>query len=109
MTEFTDSSTFINTPASNIRKPLLWNDAVKRALDIIASALGLLLLAPVLALLALVIKRDSPGPVFYRGARMGRGDKPFFILEFRTMRLRCVGFPALRMMYNLFTLTLSPT
>ena len=86
MTELSDSNIFINTPISKIRKPLFWNDAVKRALDIVASALGLLFLAPVLALLALVIKRDSPGPVFYRGARMGRGDKPFLILKFRTMR-----------------------
>ena len=109
MADLINSNTMLTTPIPNIRSRLFWNDAVKRALDIIASALGLLLLAPVFALLALVIKRDSPGPVFYRWARMGRGDKPFFILEFCTMRLRCVGFPALRMMYNLFTLTLSPT
>jgi lipopolysaccharide/colanic/teichoic acid biosynthesis glycosyltransferase len=86
MTELTDANILIDTPISNIRSRLFWNDVIKRALDIIASALGLLFLAPVLALLALVIKRDSIGPVFYRGARMGRGDKPFLILKFRTMR-----------------------
>jgi lipopolysaccharide/colanic/teichoic acid biosynthesis glycosyltransferase len=61
---------------------------------------------PVFCLLSFLIKRDSPGPAFYRGPRMGKGDKPFLILEFRTMRLRCA---ALRMMYNHFTLILRLT
>ena len=59
---------------------------IKRTFDITASAAGMLLLAPVFFWIASIIRRDSPGPVFYRGARMGRGGKPFSILKFRTMR-----------------------
>jgi lipopolysaccharide/colanic/teichoic acid biosynthesis glycosyltransferase len=59
---------------------------LKRSFDIILSGLGLLALTPLFLLIALAIKRDSFGPVFYRGARVGRGGKPFGILKFRTMR-----------------------
>jgi lipopolysaccharide/colanic/teichoic acid biosynthesis glycosyltransferase len=62
-----------------------WGHAAKRAFDVLASALGLLLLSPVFALLAFFIKRESPGPVFYRGPRSGKDGKPFGILKFRTM------------------------
>ena len=58
---------------------------LKRSLDIFASALGLLLFSPVLIAVALWIKLDSPGPVFYRGRRAGRGGKPFGIFKFRSM------------------------
>ena len=60
--------------------------AAKRLMDIVASLLGLLLLAPCLAVIALLIKRDSPGPVFYRGPRAGKDGRIFQILKFRTMR-----------------------
>ena len=60
--------------------------AAKRALDILAAALGLLLLSPVFGLLSFLVKRDSPGPVFFRGARMGKEGRVFQILKFRTMR-----------------------
>ncbi len=50
------------------------------------SAVGLLLLAPFFAFIAWRIRRDSPGPVFYHGVRMGRQGKIFRILKFRTMR-----------------------
>jgi lipopolysaccharide/colanic/teichoic acid biosynthesis glycosyltransferase len=59
--------------------------ALKRLFDILAAALGLLLLAPLFALVAWLIKRDSPGPAFYRGPRLGQGGKEFGILKFRTM------------------------
>jgi lipopolysaccharide/colanic/teichoic acid biosynthesis glycosyltransferase len=57
----------------------------KRVFDIIVSSFVLLLLSPVFTLIALAIKRDSPGPVFYRGRRIGRNGKVFRILKFRTM------------------------
>jgi lipopolysaccharide/colanic/teichoic acid biosynthesis glycosyltransferase len=57
----------------------------KRGLDVIISATGLLLLSPVFLLLALAIKADSPGPVFYRGVRIGRYGRPFRIYKFRSM------------------------
>jgi exopolysaccharide biosynthesis polyprenyl glycosylphosphotransferase len=58
---------------------------VKRAMDVILSALGLLLLAPLFALVGLLIKLDSPGPVFFRQVRMGQGGRTFRIVKFRTM------------------------
>ena len=58
---------------------------MKRSFDLILSLLGLIILAPLLAALALLIKLDSPGPVFYRGVRAGRFGKPFRIFKFRTM------------------------
>lgn len=58
---------------------------LKRILDILVSVVGLVLTAPLLALLALIIKLDSPGPVFYRGWRVGRGGRLFRIFKFRSM------------------------
>jgi lipopolysaccharide/colanic/teichoic acid biosynthesis glycosyltransferase len=60
-------------------------DAAKRATDLVAAALGLLLLAPVLLAAALAVRFGSPGPVLYRGLRVGRYGRPFRILKFRTM------------------------
>ncbi len=54
-------------------------------MDVCASALGLVFLSPFFLVIAWMIKRESPGPVFYRGPRMGRKGKPFGILKFRTM------------------------
>ncbi|MCA0242455.1 MAG: sugar transferase [Proteobacteria bacterium] len=57
----------------------------KRLFDLAGAALALLLLAPLFALIALRIKLDSPGPVFFRQQRVGRGGRPFRIHKFRTM------------------------
>ena len=70
---------------SNLSLSFRLNDLIKRLIDVVFSALVLILLAPFLGLIAWAIKRDSPGPAFYRGARIGRGGKPFYILKFRTM------------------------
>jgi len=58
---------------------------VQRFFDGVMSAIGLLLLSPFFLLLAVVIKLDSPGPVFYRGVRVGRHGRPFKIYKFRSM------------------------
>jgi len=58
---------------------------LKRAFDLVAASLALVVLAPVFALVAFLIKAASPGPVFFRQERTGRGGKPFFIFKFRTM------------------------
>jgi lipopolysaccharide/colanic/teichoic acid biosynthesis glycosyltransferase len=58
---------------------------VKRAFDAIVSACALVILSPLLAILAAAIKLGSPGPCFYRGARIGRHGKPFTIIKLRTM------------------------
>ncbi len=59
---------------------------VKRTFDIAFSAAALLLLAPLLAIAALIIKLESPGPVIFRSWRMGRHGKPFLMFKLRTMR-----------------------
>ena len=58
----------------------------KRLFDIAGAAVALLLLAPLLLLVALAVRLDSPGPVFFRQERVGRGGVPFRIHKFRTMR-----------------------
>lgn len=60
---------------------------MKRAFDIIASGLGLIVLSPLFLVLAIWIKLDSPGPVFYRQVRVGRFNKDFRIYKFRSMRV----------------------
>lgn len=60
-------------------------DFTKRTFDIVLSVLGLVVLAPVLAAIALAIKLTSPGEIVYRGLRTGRNGKPFQILKFRSM------------------------
>jgi lipopolysaccharide/colanic/teichoic acid biosynthesis glycosyltransferase len=57
----------------------------KRLFDIACALFGLVVLAPFLAAVALLIKLGSPGPVFYRGARVGRDGRRFRIFKFRTM------------------------
>lgn len=57
----------------------------QRVLDISAAAIGLVALSPLLAGIAVWIRLDSPGPILYRGPRVGRGGAPFYILKFRTM------------------------
>ncbi|HEY6072909.1 MAG TPA: sugar transferase, partial [Anaerolineales bacterium] len=70
---------------------------IKRLSDILASSLGLLVLSPFLLIIAWSIRRESPGPVFYRGRRMGKGGRPFHILKFRTMfeRPECHAGPGI--------------
>jgi lipopolysaccharide/colanic/teichoic acid biosynthesis glycosyltransferase len=58
---------------------------MKRLLDIVAAALGLVLLSPLLACLAVAVKLGSSGPVFFRQQRVGSGFRPFVMLKFRTM------------------------
>lgn len=59
---------------------------IKRLFDIVVSAVGLMALSPLFLVLALAIKLDSPGPVFYRQVRVGQHGRPFRIFKFRTMR-----------------------
>lgn len=60
---------------------------MKRLFDIIASGCGLLVLSPVFLVMAIWIKLDSKGPVFYRQVRVGRNNKDFRIFKFRSMRV----------------------
>lgn len=60
---------------------------MKRLFDIVASGLGLIVLSPLFLILAIWIKLDSKGPVFYRQVRVGRHNKDFRIFKFRSMRV----------------------
>ncbi|WP_287667948.1 sugar transferase [Bacteroides sp.] len=60
---------------------------MKRFFDIIASGCGLLVLSPIFFIMAIWIKLDSKGPVFYRQMRVGRHNKDFRIFKFRSMRV----------------------
>lgn len=59
---------------------------MKRLFDIVSSGLGLIVLSPLFAVLAIWIKADSKGPVFYRQIRVGRNNKDFRLYKFRSMR-----------------------
>ncbi|OCK54951.1 sugar transferase [Bradyrhizobium sp. LMTR 3] len=65
--------------------------AAKRTLDILLSVAGLLLLLPVLAVVAVIIKLDSRGPIFFRQERVGQGGRSFRIYKFRTMVVGAAG------------------
>jgi exopolysaccharide biosynthesis polyprenyl glycosylphosphotransferase len=58
---------------------------LKRTMDVVLAAAGLVVLAPLLAVIAVLIKLDSPGPVFFRQTRMGSGGDLFRIFKFRSM------------------------
>ena len=68
----------------------------KRLFDVLFSLIGLAVLSPLFAIVALLIKLDSAGPVFYRGVRAGKGGKPFRIFKFRTMVINAdkIGGPS---------------
>ena len=59
--------------------------AIKRVVDIVGGTLGLVLLSPLLAAVAMIVRLDSPGPVLFRQQRVGRGGRLFKIIKFRTM------------------------
>jgi lipopolysaccharide/colanic/teichoic acid biosynthesis glycosyltransferase len=64
---------------------------IKRCVDVVGSLFGLIVLSPVFAAVAVAIKLDSGGPVFFRQVRMGTRDRTFRIWKFRTMSLDAEG------------------
>lgn len=64
---------------------------MKRTFDVCMAALGLILTAPLLVLISVLIKLDSPGPVIFRQVRVGQGFRPFAIQKFRTMTVEVLG------------------
>lgn len=66
---------------------LFWNRVLKRTEDIAGGLTGLILCAPIIAVAAVCIKRDSPGPVFFRQERCGEKGKSFTLYKLRTMRV----------------------
>ena len=85
-----DGGSYTGLLSPRLREPLprVAFDPYKRALDIVASALLLLLFAPLLLLAALLIKLESPGPALFRQTRGGLGGSRFQILKLRTMHCR---------------------
>ncbi len=63
-----------------------WRRSLKRLIDILLSGTALVVLSPLMLLLAILVKLDSPGPAFYVQERMGLDARPFPMLKFRTMR-----------------------
>jgi sugar transferase (PEP-CTERM system associated) len=66
------------------RKPVIMR--FKRIVETLVALLGLVILAPVIGLIALLIKLDSPGPIFYRQTRVGLHGYPYMVIKFRSMR-----------------------
>lgn len=64
---------------------------MKRLLDLVASAVGLVVTSPLMLVAALAVRLESPGPVIFRQERIGQFGKPFEILKFRTMRAGAPG------------------
>ncbi len=62
-----------------------FNRVIKRIFDITASGLGIIVLSPILLIIALMIKKESDGPVFFKQIRVGEKGKNFEILKYRTM------------------------
>ncbi len=62
-----------------------WGQRVKDALDVVGAAAGMIVLAPLFAVIAILIRADTPGPIFYRHPRIGKGGMPFPAWKFRTM------------------------
>lgn len=62
-----------------------WQFSVKRMVDLVLSAIALVLLAPLFLVLAMLVKFSSPGPVFFRQERIGKYGRPFQIIKFRSM------------------------
>ncbi|MBI2587705.1 sugar transferase [Candidatus Azambacteria bacterium] len=86
--------TFTGVPLVELKRSALdgWGRIIKRGVDIIGGIFGLILFAPVMALIAFLIKWDSRGPVIYKNERVGPKGKVFKTYKFRTMKLEyCVG------------------
>ena len=65
----------------------MYRNGIKRLLAVVLSACGMICLSWLFLILAVAIKLDSPGPVFFKQKRVGIGKKHFYILKFRTMRI----------------------
>ena len=66
--------------------------SLKRAFDVCAAFWGMIFLSPLFILIALRLKREGPGPVFYRGPRMGKDERVFHILKFRSMHEEAASY-----------------
>jgi len=74
-------------PLVTLTAPTLkgWQLVVKRVVDVVGAATGLVIAAPLMAIVAIAVRLDSPGPVLFRQERVGQGGRRFSIFKFRTM------------------------
>ena len=75
-------------PVINIRNVPLTNTVnrmIKRLIDIIGSIVALILFSPIMLVVAILVKKSSPGPIFFAQERIGLGNKPFKMYKFRSM------------------------
>jgi exopolysaccharide biosynthesis polyprenyl glycosylphosphotransferase len=79
-----ESLPLVGMPAAKL---FPFSRTIKRTMDAVGAGAALLLTAPLFALIAWRIKRDSPGPVFFRQTRLGKGMREFTALKFRTMKV----------------------
>ncbi|MFZ4640464.1 MAG: sugar transferase [Nodosilinea sp.] len=79
--------TIAGIPSLRLDAPLMggWDYRLKRTIDYLVAGLGLVLLAPLLLAIALAIRLDSPGPIWFQQQRVGLQGKPFLVWKFRTM------------------------
>jgi exopolysaccharide biosynthesis polyprenyl glycosylphosphotransferase len=76
------------TPLLTVRDIALrgWRLSLKRGMDVLVAFWGLIFLSPIMLLVALIVRLDSPGPIFYSQIRMGLDGRPFPVIKFRSMR-----------------------
>ena len=79
--------TLAGIPLIGLREPVItgWSRLAKRGFDLVVGGASLILLAPLLGLIALLIRLGSPGPALFRQPRLGENGRPFEMLKFRTM------------------------
>lgn len=79
--------TIEGVPLIGLRPPRLTRSSrmLKRGLDVVAALMLLVILTPIFLVVSILIKRDSPGPVFFKQVRMGQGERTFELIKFRTM------------------------
>jgi lipopolysaccharide/colanic/teichoic acid biosynthesis glycosyltransferase len=86
-----ESSELLLVPKGGQRDEIVYGtelrgrDAARRCVDLLLSLALLVLLLPLMLVVALLVKLDSPGPVFFRQRRLGRDKQPFTVIKFRTM------------------------
>jgi lipopolysaccharide/colanic/teichoic acid biosynthesis glycosyltransferase len=74
----------VSTVIANVKGKIIYR-AIKRAFDIVASLIGLIVLSPLFLIVAILIKKEDGGPVFFVQERTGLNNKPFKMYKFRTM------------------------
>ncbi len=84
---FVKAGYLFSTPLIQISpEPLpIWQQFIKRMIDIVFSVIAIILLSPVYIFAAIMVKRSSPGPIIYSQERIGKGGKPFKMHKFRSM------------------------